>query len=58
VIQNYLKIKDLEEPKDNYMKKNMDSIRYFLTEKDERLNQLRNMANYRSVAQTKNKKEL
>ena len=36
-MQNYLSLKQQEEPQENYMKRNMDSIRHFLSEKDERL---------------------
>ena len=36
-MQNYLQLKEQEEPKGDYMKKNIDSISKFLSQKDERM---------------------
>jgi len=36
-MQNYLKLKEQEEPKGDYMKRNIESISHFLSEKDERM---------------------
>lgn len=51
-------MKEQEVPAGDHMRRNMDSIRFFMLDRDDRLTQLRNLAHYRSAAQAQRKHEL